>query len=58
MQNYPVLMGDGMIQNRLFQGWGSTIGLPFNLIIDRETMAVKGLLKSPDYQAASDLCDQ
>ena len=35
-----------------------SIGLPFNLIIDRETMVVKGLLGSPTYQAAATLCDQ
>lgn len=57
-QNYPVLMGDGKIQQTIWRGYGSTIGLPFALVIDRETMVVKGQLSGPGYQAASDLCDQ
>ena len=51
-------MGDGAVHQKLWQGYGSTIGLPFNLIIDRNTMVVKGHLGSPSFQAASAMCDQ
>lgn len=57
MQTYPVLMGDGAVHQKIWTGYGSTIGLPFNLILDRNTMQVKGKLGSPTYQAAADLCD-
>ena len=58
MQNYPVLMGDGKIQQKIWAGYGSTIGLPFNLIIDRATMTVKGHLGAPTIANATAMCDQ
>lgn len=65
-QNYPVLMDDGGgkqgggIHNKIWQGWDTngTIGLPFNLIVDRKTMQVKGHLTTPTYAGAEALCDQ
>ena len=56
-QNYPSVMSDGKIHQKIWQGWGSTIGLPFNLIIDRETMVVKGLMMGGGLQAAADMCN-
>ena len=56
-QNYPSVMGDGKIHQKIWQGWGPSIGLPFNLIIDRETMVIKGLMKSAGLQGAIDLCN-
>ena len=59
-QTYPVVMGDGSIQQRIWAGYdmNGVIGLPVNLVIDRKTMVVKGKLGSPTFQAASALCDQ
>ena len=57
-QNYPSVMGDGKVHQKIWQGWGSTIGLPFNLIIDRETMVVKGKMTSAGLQGAVDTCNK
>lgn len=59
-QNYPVVMSDGKIHQDIWRGWddNGVIGLPFNLIIDRKTMAVKGHLRTPTYEAAVQMCDQ
>lgn len=57
-QNYPVVMGDGKFQNPIFNAWaqGGVIGLPLNLVIDRETMQVKAHV-GPDYNGAVAACD-
>lgn len=59
-QNYPVVMDNGeAVFNRFASAWAmnGSIGLPFNLILDRKTMTVIGHLTSPTYAAASAMCD-
>lgn len=59
-QNYPVMMSDGKVHQQIWRGWDNNgvIGLPFNMILDRKTMQVKGHLGSPTFAAASAMCDQ
>lgn len=58
-QNYPAVMGDGKFQNPIFRAWAQNgvIGLPLNLVIDRQTMQVKGQV-GPSFADAVATCDQ
>jgi thiol-disulfide isomerase/thioredoxin len=61
-ENFPVVEGSTSIEQRMFAGYGQSIGLPFNLIVQPKTMtvltdAIQGY--SPDtVSQARTLCAQ
>jgi hypothetical protein len=60
MENFYVVQGTALTEH-LFDGYGSTIGLPFNLIVKPSSMTVEGVVQgfeSDIYTKAMQLCRQ
>ena len=58
-QTFPTVMSKNNIHQKIWQGWDTngTIGLPFNLLVDRKTMAVKGHLADATFDGAVKMCE-